>query len=287
MWRKPCRSASRTTTWWWRREGGHGEGRTKAAPVRIDSALAHSPASPFSGVTARACPIGAKISACPGRCAAWSIKGVYARLRGLGGMMRCRHRDRRDIVPRSALGSAVHRFAVARAAPASGTRYTHCLRDGPGSAVHRLRYRSRCTASGTRQTVILVALPSIALARRFGRHGNANLVEIRIIPTCIRLWLQRLSRPRLATSACRGRWPNDRGGRGKSGEGSCYFPVINRPRCVEDLQAGRNLGRGPRLFLAARNLESSPSVPIPKFANPRGTSDANFGIKGTLADYGF
>jgi hypothetical protein len=25
------------------------------------------------------------------------------------------------------------------------------------------------------------------------------------------------------------------------------------------------------------------SVPIPKFANPCGTSDANFGIKGTLA----
>ena len=48
-----------------------------------------------------------------------------------------------------------------------------------------------------------------ALARRFGRHGNANLVEIRIIPTCIRLWLQRLSRPLLATSARRGRWPNE------------------------------------------------------------------------------
>jgi hypothetical protein len=26
-----------------------------------------------------------------------------------------------------------------------------------------------------------------------------------------------------------------------------------------------------------------PSVPIPRFANPRGTSDANLGIKGTLA----
>jgi hypothetical protein len=29
------------------------------------------------------------------------------------------------------------------------------------------------------------------------------------------------------------------------------------------------------------------SVPIPKFANPCGTSDANFGIKGTLANISF
>ena len=42
------------------------------------------------------------------------------------------------------------------------------------------------------------------------RHCNANLVEIRIIPKCIRLWLQRLSRPSLATSARRGRLPNGR-----------------------------------------------------------------------------
>ena len=36
--------------------------------------------------------------------------------------------------------------------------------------------------------------------------------------------------------------------------------------------------------IAARNRAS---VPIPKFANLRGTSDATFGIKGTLANISF
>jgi hypothetical protein len=65
-------------------------------------------------------PIGAKISACPGRCAAWSIKGVYARLRGLWRNDALQTRDRYTHRLRDGPGPAVHRFAIARAAPHPG-----------------------------------------------------------------------------------------------------------------------------------------------------------------------
>ena len=198
MWRKPCRSASRTTTWWWRREGGHEGGLKRSRSHGLS-------ACPCSGVTIlwrhpRACPIGAKISACPGRCAAWSMKGVYARLRGLW---------RNDALqtPISGLPEIGAQMHAGRVNPTCMDRYTHCLRDGPGPAVHRLAIARAAPHPGHVRPYLSAYR---TLARRFGRHGNANLVEIRIIPTCIRLWLQRLSRPRLATSACRGQWPNDR-----------------------------------------------------------------------------
>ena len=116
--------------------------------------------------------------------------------------------------------------------------------------------------------------PVHLLARRFGRHCNANLIEIRIIPKCIRLWLQRLLRPLLAISAqVAGGCPMDGGGRGKSGERSCYFPVINRTRCVDDVRAAGKLGPRPVTFLAAAMLsriwsraprcgQQSPAAPI-------------------------
>ena len=44
------------------------------------------------------------------------------------------------------------------------------------------------------------------------------------------------------------------GGRGKSGERSCYFPVINRTRCVDDVRAAGKLGPRPVTFLAATML---------------------------------
>ena len=65
-------------------------------------------------------PIGAKLSACPGRCAAWSIKGVYARLRGLWRNDALQTRDRYTHRLRDGPGPAVHRFAIARAAPHPG-----------------------------------------------------------------------------------------------------------------------------------------------------------------------
>ena len=69
-------------------------------------------------------PIGAKLSACPGRSAAWSIKGVYARLGGLWRndalQTRDRYTYRYTYRLRDGPGPAVHRFAIARAAPHPG-----------------------------------------------------------------------------------------------------------------------------------------------------------------------
>src|SRR5512139_3864103 len=78
-------------------------------------------------------PIGAKLSACPGRSAAWSIKGVYARLRGLWRNDALQTRDRCTHRLRDGPGPAVHRFAIARAAPHPGhvTRASISLANEP------------------------------------------------------------------------------------------------------------------------------------------------------------
>jgi hypothetical protein len=69
----------------WRRTMKWRPMRTEVLPVRIGAALAHS-----SGVTRGLDPIGAKLRGCPGRCAAWSLKGVTPVFAGYGAMMRSR-----------------------------------------------------------------------------------------------------------------------------------------------------------------------------------------------------
>jgi hypothetical protein len=85
---------------------------------------------PITSVARGLDPIGAKISACPGRCAAWSIKGVYARLRGLW---------RNDALqtPISGLPEIGTQICASRVNPTCVDRYTHRLRDGLGPAAHR------------------------------------------------------------------------------------------------------------------------------------------------------
>ena len=55
----------------------------------------------------------------------------------------------------------------------------------------------------------------------------------------------------------------------------------------EDTSEGSEENDSKPLLFQTRLLALETSVPIPKFANPCGTSGANFGIEGTLANISF
>src|SRR3979411_2475079 len=73
----------------------------------------------------------AKLRAGPGRCAAWSLKGVHARLRGLW-------RNDAKQTPISGLPEIGTQICASRVNPTCVDRWDHRLRDGPDQ---------RCTAS--------------------------------------------------------------------------------------------------------------------------------------------
>ena len=98
-------------------------------------------AYPFWGVTRGPDPIGAKLSACPGRCAAWSIKGVYSvsprRRASTPLCLRVLWRNDALQTSISGLPEIGTQICVSRVNPTCVDSYTHRLRDGPGPAVHR------------------------------------------------------------------------------------------------------------------------------------------------------
>jgi hypothetical protein len=124
------RKGSTQPTYWF-----HGIAQLKRFPFHWLSAY------PFSGVTRGLGPIGANLSACPGRCAAWSIKGVYSvsprRRASTPLCLRGLWRNDALQTPISGLPEIGTQICASRVNPTCVDRYTHRLRDGPGPAVHR------------------------------------------------------------------------------------------------------------------------------------------------------
>ena len=96
---------------------------------------------PITSVARGLDPMGAKTSACPGRCAAWSIKGVYSvsprRRASTPLCLRGLWRNDALQTPISGLPEIGTQICASRVNPTCVDRYTRRLRDGPGPAVHR------------------------------------------------------------------------------------------------------------------------------------------------------
>ena len=79
--------------------------------------------------------------ACPGRCAAWSMKGVYSvsprRRASTPLCLRVLWRNDALQTSISGLPEIGTQICASRVNPTCVDRYTHRLRDGPGPAVHR------------------------------------------------------------------------------------------------------------------------------------------------------